>query len=239
MPRLGTFGISSKFAYGDQETISPAFWISPALTLSTVADGTTISSVTNLGSAGGYYSVTAAANIPTKATQRTYPVLNFNGTNQLSYVLSNQIDITNQGSLFFVGYQTANRMIALGGAAPSNGNCFFGWGSANNTTFLLRNTADGGMTLNGLSSVAGLKAFGVIKTGSTVKYYDNNLSSATLTGITGTFIFGKVGDRDFSNNVDNQPSTGVLGDVLYFRQAVDDAQAKKVMLTIKARYGIA
>ena len=132
-------------------------------------------------------------------------------------------------------------MIALGGSATSTyGSSFFGWSAGNNTGFLYRNSADGGKTFTGLASVAGLKAFGMIHntTANTYTYYDNSTTPVSSAYVSGTYQFGKIGNRDYLNNPNSQASTGFLGDVVVFNRVLTNTEAATVMTALKAKYNI-
>lgn len=215
-------------------------WLT-AYDFSGTPDSTQITSWTNSGTGGSTFNASnSSSDGPLKVTYSGYPALQFNSTTYKKLNLATEIDLVT-GSVFFVGHQVSSRMIALGGSLDtSSGNCFYGYSGANNTSVLLRNTFDGGLTLSSLSSVSGLKAFGVVKTSNTaLSYYDNSPTQTTSTGISGTYKFKKIGSRDYSNSLDSQPSTGYLTEVLYFNSALSSTDAAIIMSGLKSRYGIA
>ena len=214
-------------------------YFSPATTFAGVADTTVASTLPNLGISGAIYNATTSTGAPQVATQNGVKVLYFDGSLLKNLQMATEIDLSTNSSAFFVGYQTANRMIALGGSnASGNGNAFFGWGGSNNTSILFRNSSDGGQTLTGLQSVAGLKVFGMIQGTSTFTYYDNSTIPTNGTYVSGTYKFGKVGARDYSGSFNSQLSTGYLGDIVAFNRAVSNDEAVLIMKLLKERYNI-
>lgn len=217
---------------------SALIWLSTD-NISSLADSTTVSSWPNKGAGGSAYNATTASLGPVKVTYAGYPALQFNESTNKKLDLGTEIDVTS-GSLFMVGYQTANRMIALGGSLDSSsGSCFFGYSGSNGSLFLLRNTSDGGYTSGTLTSVAGLKAFGIVKTNTTaLSYYDNTTVETASTAISGTYKFKKIGTRDYGSSLDSQASTGYLTEILYFNTVLSSTDAAVIMAGLKAKYGI-
>ena len=210
-------------------------WLA-SYTLSGLSNGTKVTSWTNLGKDGSTYNATNATTAPIKTTLSGIPTLQFNATTELVLNLANAFTATSDFSVFIVGYQTANRVIGFGGASP-NGNCFWGYSANNGTSILLRNTSDVGLTVTGQTSVAGLKAYGVVKTGTTsTTTYDNGTTGVARAGISGNFIFGRIGSRDAFSV---QRSTGYIAEVLYFDSALSSTDAATVMTNLKQRNGIA
>lgn len=197
-----------------------------------LSNGTNITSLTNLGTLGSSYDAASAGSVPVVATQNSVKVLSFSGS-VAGYNLSSVLDMST-GSMFFVGYQTANRLIAWGGQGATYSTCFFGYSTNNGTGVLFRNTADGGVDFSGLTSVSGLKVFGIVKSGGTVTYYDNS-TSGTVTSASGTFGFNAVGYR---GGYGGQYSTGYLGDVAYWNTALSSGNAATVVTTLKSIYNI-
>lgn len=242
MPLLSTFGAASSKSFAYYSSISiptPLFKISPISSLSGLSDGTTVSTITNLGSGGSSYNGTASSNIPTKSTYNGYTVLNFNTTNMFSYTLGSALDASTNASLFFVGQVNTNpRLIALGGYGSTYRNCFFGWSVSTPVYFLFRNTTDSGITANVSGMPVTLGTVGLIKTGTTANvYYNSSSSYTTYTGLSGTYQFQKIGSRDYNGVTDGQKSTGALGDVWFYNTALTATQAQKVMVYLKNLYG--
>jgi hypothetical protein len=235
----GTYMVSGYFNETGILSYNPNLWFSPAITFAGVADTTAASSLPNLGLSGSIYNASTSTGAPQVATQNGVKVLNFNGSTLANLQLATEIDLSTNSSVFFVGYQTANRMVALGGSnASGNGNAFFGWSAADNTGFLFRNSSDGGQTLTGLQSVAGLKVFGMIQGTSTFTYYDNSTIPTNGTYVSGTYKFGKVGARDYSGSFNSQLSTGYLGDIVAFNRAVSNDEAVMIIALLKEKYNI-
>jgi len=235
----GTYMVSGYFNETGILSYNPNLWFSPAITFAGVADTTAASSLPNLGVSGSIYNASTSTGAPQVATQNGVKVLNFNGSTLANLQLATEIDLSTNSSVFFVGYQTANRMVALGGSnASGNGNAFFGWSGSNNTVFLFRNSSDGGQTLTGLQSVAGLKVFGMIQGTSTFTYYDNSTIPTNGTYVSGTYKFGKVGARDYSGSFNSQLSTGYLGDIVAFNRAVSNDEAVMIIAFLKEKYNI-
>lgn len=216
---------------------SAQIWLTTT-TLSAIPDSTQITSWVNQGAGGSAYNATESTLGPLKVTYGGHPALQFNSSSYKKLNLATEIDVTT-GSFFMVGYQTSSRMIALGGSLDSSsGACFFGYSGTDGSLVLLRNTSDSGYTSSTLTSVAGLKAFGIVKTSTTaLSYYDNTPTETTSTGISGTYRFKKIGTRDYGS-LDSQPSTGYLTEVLYFNTALSSTDAAIVMAGLKAKYGI-
>jgi len=235
----GTYMVSGYFNETGILSYNPNLWFSPAITFAGVADTTVASSLPNLGVSGSIYNASTSTGAPQVATQNGVKVLNFNGGSLANLQLATEIDLSTNSSVFFVGYQTANRMVALGGSnASGNGNAFFGWSGSNNTVFLFRNSSDGGQTLTGLQSVAGLKIFGMIQGTSTFTYYDNSTTPTNGTYVSGTYKFGKVGARDYGGSFNSQLSTGYLGDIVAFNRAVSNDEAVMIITLLKEKYNI-
>lgn len=242
--RVGIYDLASVIAVPaltpfEQLAYTAPLWLS-ATSLSQLADDTQITSWINQGSAASTYDASVASLGPKKVTYNGFTALQFDSTTFKKINLATEIDLVS-GSLFMVGYQTSSRMIALGGSLDtSSGNCFYGYSGSNGTLFLLRNTSDGGFTSGTLSSVAGLKAFGMIKNSTTsLVYYDNSTTVTSTSAISGTFRFKKIGTRDYSNSLDSQPSTGYLTEVIYFDSVLSDTNAQLIMSGLKSRYSIA
>lgn len=225
---------------------SANIWYNMQTNISGASDGTSISSLTNSGVDGTTY---AATNVPghvapTVATVGGAKVLLINGygLNQWGYNIANSFTV-GTGSLFMVGwdafgtdYNYQSRVMGFGGQYGSPYQvCFFGWSYLNNASFLFRDTGDGGLSLSSYSS-AGLQVFGIVKTGSTIKYYDNTTTPVSSSVGFGTFGFNTVGYRAYGIN---QPSTGYLGDVAWFNSALSDSDAGNVISYLKNTYNIA
>jgi hypothetical protein len=234
----GTLLVNGEFDEVNMILQNADLYFSPATTFANVADTTVVSAMPNLGISGAIYNASSAEG-PTVATQNGAKVLQFNGSIRKQLTMATEINLSTNSSVFFVGYQTSNRLIALGGSASSsNGNAFLGWSSANNTGFLFRNSTDGGQTLTGLTSVAGLKVFGMIQGTSTFTYYDNGTTPISGTYVSGTYIFKKLGARDYLGTTNGQLSTGYLGDVVAFNRVVSNDEAVLIMKLLKERYNI-
>lgn len=194
--------------------------------------GASVTSLTNQGTLGSGYNAASAGSVPVVAVQNSRKVLSFSGS-PLGYTIPSVLSMTT-GSMFFVGWQTANRLIAFGGQGGTYNNCFFGWGANNGTTLLFRNTGDSGLDLTGLSSVSGLKVFGIVKSDTAVTYYDNTTTGVSASA-SGTFGFNAVGYRA---GYGNQPSTGYLADLAYWSTALDAGTAGSVVTALKSIYNI-
>ena len=212
------------------------------------SDGTAVSSLTNYGTEGSTYDASSVPGRvdPTVITINGKKVLNLNGYagNQWGYNIANAFTVGN-GSLFVVGWDAfgndglfQSRLMGFGGQLSSPYQvCFFGFGKLNNSSFLFRDTTDGGVTVDPSYSSAGLQVLGIVKTGSTVVYYDNTTVPATYpTPVTGTFGFNTVGYRSYGID---QPSTGYLGDVLYYDRVLSEDESARVVTELKFKYGIA
>ena len=195
-------------------------------------NGTSVTGLTNSGTLGSGYNATSAGSVPVVGTQNSRRVLSFNG-GVLGYNLSSVLSMAT-GSMFFVGWQTANRLIAFGGQGGTYNNCFFGYAANNGTTVLFRNTSDSGADLSGLTSVVGLKVFGVVKSNDNITYYDNTTTGA-VTINPGTYSFNSVGYR---SGYGNQLSTGYLGDLAYWSTALSAGDAAGVITALKSIYNI-
>jgi hypothetical protein len=234
----GTLEVYSNFDEVNMILQNADLYFSPATSLADVANGVTVGGLANLGISGAIYNASSSEG-PAVATQNGVKVLQFNSSSYKQLTMATEINLSTNSSVFFVGYQTSNRLIALGGSASSsNGNAFLGWGGANNTGFLFRNSTDGGQTLTGLVSVSGLKAFGMIQGTSTFTYYDNGTTPISGTYVSGTYIFKKLGARDYSGTTNGQLSTGYLGDVVAFNRVVSNDEAVLIMKLLKERYNI-
>ena len=213
--------------------------LSPATTLSGVADGTNVTSLTNIGTSGSTYDATAAANYPTVATQNSVKVMQLDSSTRFGLSMSNSFLATGSASIFVVAYQTGiQRVVALGGATGVAPNCFFGFGGQNGTAILFRNSTDAGVDMTGLSTLTGLKVFGLIKdsVNSTLTYYDNNNTPLTTTYPSGTYDFRRIGYRD---SFGVQKSDGYLGDIVGFSRVLTNTEALSVIASLKSLYNIA
>ena len=223
--------------YMNQRSFRPTLPSVPAMQLSAyafegLADGTTVTSWTNIGSAGATYNASTARG-PVKTTVSGRPVLYFDGLDIMS--LATAVNMST-GSVFYVAWQLNSRMVVLGGETP-NGNCFLGWSENSNTGFLFRNTTDAGLTLSGLSSVASLKSFGIVKTStSSSKTFDNTTSGVSRGGLSGTFTFKGIGYRQAYGT---QYSNGYIAEILFYDTALNDTDAASVITSLKNRWGIA
>lgn len=215
--------------------------------IGSAVDGTSIASLTNYGVDGVTYAATnvPGRTAPTVITINGKKVLNLNGygNNQWGYNIANAFTVGN-GSLFVVGWDAfgndslfQSRLMGFGGQRFSPYQvCFFGWSNLNNASFLFRDTGDGGVTVYPSYSSAGLQVLGIVKTGSTVVYYDNTTTPVTFPGsVGGTFGFNTVGYRDYGIQ---QPSTGYLGDVAWFDTALSTQEAGSVITQLKSIYNI-
>lgn len=197
-----------------------------------MSNGATVSYLPNSGTLGSSYNATDAGSTPVVATQNSMRVLSFSGS-VIGYNIAAPLSMAT-GSMFFVGWQTANRMIAFGGQGATLQNCFFGYAANNGTTVLFRNTSDSGADLSGLTSVVGLKVFGVVKSNDNITYYDNTTTGA-VTINPGTYSFNSVGYR---SGYGNQLSTGYLGDLAYWSTALSAGDAAGVITALKSIYNI-
>lgn len=234
----GSYQVSGYFDELNTRILESAdLYLSPATTLASTADNTTVTSLVNLGLSRTIYNATNATTPPVVATQNSVKVLSFNDITRLNLQLETEIDLSTSCSAFFVGYPTGIRMIALGGAT-STGNdlAFLGYDGGTNTV-IFRNSTDAGQTLNGLSSVSGLKAFGIIQGTSTFSYYDNSTTPVAGTFSSGTYKFKYLGFRD-GPSPPGQYSTGYLGDVVVFKRVLTTEEAGLVMLALKSKYNI-
>ena len=166
-------------------------------------------------------------------------MISFNTSTRLCFNISSPIDATSSpGTFFFVGRSLTGRMIALGGATPTYGSSFFGWTGSGDTTILFRNSADAGV-LAGATENNNLGVVAVVKNGSIANTYINSLTYTQTTGLSGSFIYQKIGARDYLNVLNSQTSNGYLGDVIYYNRALSDSEIQLVITTLKAKYGIA
>lgn len=217
---------------------SPTFKISALDSLSTYTDGTAITSIPNLGT--GSYAITSSSNSPTKQTYGGYPVINFNAYDQIYLSIDTVLDMSTDGSVFVVGYMTTMwyALIVLGGSyATGTQSCFFGWTPALSGLILLRDTTDSGLG-DGTAPwtpVSGLTVLGIVKSGSTIKVFNNSTSYDTYTGLTGTYQFDKIGERE---DYGVQASEGYIGDILFYDTALSDTDAQSVITSLKTKYGI-
>jgi hypothetical protein len=230
---------------------SAQIYFSAQTAIGSSADGTSIGSLTNLGVGGSTYTATAVAGYtqPTASTFAGQRMLRLDGygSNQLGYDLATGFSASGDASLFvvtknLVDSATYARVVGFGGQSGSYQNCFFGNSTnADGSGFLFRDTGDNGMSLTGLTASTGIKVFGMVKTGSSIVYYDNSTTPVSWGGTaSGTYFFNTVGYRWFSNPpYVPQPSTGYLGDVAWYNTALSGTDAATVMTTLKARYNIA
>ena len=213
------------------------------------ADGTAITTLPNSGTDGSMFDATLVAGsaAPTAATFSGTRVMQAQGysQNQIGFNLPNTFDVSTNGSLFMVGKSTVTspayaRAIAFGGQNGSYRACFFGISSESNaSSFLLRNTGDGGMSLNGLVATSGLKAFGIIKTGNTIVYFDNSTTAVTWGGsASGTYAFNSVAYRYYNSPFSPQPCTGYLGDMAWYDLAISVSKAQGIMSYLISLYNI-
>jgi hypothetical protein len=245
--RISNTGIITITGTGqfDEYTLGPVpslntanFRISSVDSLSATSNGTSITSIPNLGT--GSYTITSSTNSPKKVLYNGYPVLAFNSTDAFCLDISSELDLSTSGTLFFVGRNIGNRLVALGGIlGSSSGSCFFGFSSPTNTACLFRNTSDGGVTVTGLTDNGGLEVIAVVKNGTSVNLYVNSLSFTNYNTATGTFKFGKIGARDYSSILNGQKSDGYIGDVLYYNSILTNDQIGSIITELKAKYGIA
>ena len=182
----------------------------------------------------------SSRNIPTKTTFGGKPAIRFNATNQVSYDLITPVTLTGGNcTLALVTKQSASRVVALGGKAP-NGSCF--WGNASNTgsAYLYRNTADTGWFPTTLASVAGHKVFCAQIVGTTsVTYFDNSTTPVSVSApLAGTFIFGKVGARDYGGINNSQPSDGYIAEIMVFTSIVPVSTCQTLVDALKTKYGV-
>ena len=191
-----------------------------------------VSYLSNAGTLGSGYNATDAGSVPVVATQNSKKVLSFSGS-VAGYNIATPLDMST-GSMFFVGQQTNNRMIAFGGQGATLQNCFFGYSANNGSVVLFRGTNDVGLDLSGLSAVSGLKVFGIVKNGSSITYYDNSTTGVSTT-VSGTFEFNAVGYR---SGYGNQYSTGYMGDLAQWNIALTEGDAAGVVTALKSIYNI-
>jgi hypothetical protein len=194
--------------------------------------GASVTSLTNQGTLGSGYNAASAGSVPVVAVQNSRKVLSFSGS-PLGYNIPSVLNMST-GSMFFVGWETANRMIAFGGQGGTYNNCFYGYSANDNSVVLFRGTTDSGADLSGLTAVSGLKVFGIVKSGTSITYYDNTTTGAAATA-SGTFGFNAVGYRA---GYGNQPSTGYLADLAYWSTALDATTAGNVVTKLKTIYNI-
>jgi hypothetical protein len=206
--------------------------------IGSASDGTSVSSLINYGTEGPTYDATNAIGwvAPTVATLNGAKVLTLIGANlQRGYDIANSFTVTD-GSLFMVAWTTAEpaRILGFGG---SNGS-FFGFTQLDGRVAFFRNINDNyDLTALDLPAVLGLRVFGVVKTGSSVVYYDNNTIPVTYNpGVSGDFTYSTVGYR---GGFGGQPSTGYLGDVAYYDRALSEFESARVVVELKSKYGIA
>lgn len=209
-------------------------------TVASLADNTTVTTWTNLGVGGPSYNASASVSIPTKNTYGGKPVIEFNPTNKICYDLITPTTLTGGNcTLVLVSKQSASRMVALGGKSP-NGNCFWGNVSDTGSAYLYRNTGDTGWLPFPLVSVSGLKVLCAQIHGTTsVTYFDNSITPVSVSApLGGTFIFGKVGARDYSNSNNNQPSNGYLAEIMVFTSIVPVSTCQTLVDALKVKYGV-
>ena len=195
-------------------------------------NGASVSSLQNFGTLGPSYDAVSAGSVPVVGAQNGRKVLSFNGS-VLGYTIPSVLGM-DTGSMFFVGWQTANRLIAFGGQGGTYNNCFFGYSNNNGTGVLFRGIGDAGLDFTGLTSVSGLKVFGLVKSGSSVTVYDNSTTGANHS-TPYTFGFNAVGYRA---GYGNQLSTGYLADLAYWSTALDAGTAGAVVTALKSIYNI-
>ena len=212
------------------------------------ADGTSITSLTNYGTDGATY---AATNVPGRTAPTVATVggiktllMDGYGNNQWGYNIANAFTVSN-GSFFMVGwnafgtdYNYQSRVMGFGGQRYTPYQlCFFGFSKLNNGSFLFRDTGDSGVTVDPSFSSAGLQVLGIVKTGTTVVYYDNDTTPVTYPGVViGNYGFNTVGYRSYGIE---QPSTGYLGDVAWFDTALSVQDAASIITQLKSIYNIA
>lgn len=207
--------------------------------IGSAANGTSVAALTNYGTDGATYAATnyGGWTAPTVATQNTVKVLSFNisASNQYGYDIANTFPVTS-GSLFVVGWSYGSRFIGFGGTGSYHYS-FFGWSAANNGNFLFRDISDTGADMYPTYSSAALQVFGIVKTGSTVVYYDNTTTPVTYgSPVTGTYGYNAIG---FRSSYAGQTSTGYLGDLVYFNTALSNSDAGDIITYLKTIYNIA
>lgn len=207
--------------------------------IGSTANNVAIGSLTNYGSGGAAYNASSLGGDPVVATVNGRKVLYLDWfSGKVGYNINSTFVLPNNASLFIVGTAAGDRLIGFGGQYQTYQNCFFGYGAGTNTEILFRDTQDRGLTLSGLTSVSGLKAFGLVRTGNTVTYYDNTTTPASISLFPAeTFGFNTVGYRYYG--AANQRSTGYLGDLAYYSYALSQSDAATVITTLKTLYGIA
>lgn len=196
-------------------------------------NGDSVSYLPNAGALGSGYNATDAGSVPVVATENSKKVLSFSGS-VAGYNISTPLDMST-GSMFFVGQQTNNRMIAFGGQGSTLQNCFFGYSANNGSVVLFRGTSDVGLDLTGLTAVSGLKVFGLVKNGTSVTIYDNSTTGVGHVAPSYTYGFNAVGYR---SGYGNQYSTGYLGDLAYWNTALTAGDAAGVVTALKSIYNI-
>lgn len=197
-----------------------------------LSNGSSVSYLPNEGALGSSFNATDAGSVPVVATQNSKKVLSFSGS-VAGYNISTPLDMST-GSMFFVGQQTNNRMIAFGGQGATLQNCFLGYAANNGSQVLFRGTTDVGLDFTGLTAVSGLKVFGLVKSGSSVTIYDNSVTGVNHS-TPYTFEFNAVGYR---SGYGNQYSTGYLGDLAYWNTALTAGDAAGVVTALKSIYNI-
>lgn len=207
-------------------------------TVSNLPTGTSVSTWTNLGQGGATYNASASVNICTKSNFGGMPSIKFNPG--LSYDLITPVTLTGGNvTLVLVTKQSAARVVALGGKSP-NGNCFWGNASNNGSFYLYRNTADGGQDLSGLVSVSGYKVFCAQMIGTTsITYFDNSITPVSVSAnISGNYIFGKVGARDYLGTNNGQTSDGYIAEIMVFTSVIPLSTCQVLVSALKVKYGV-
>lgn len=173
-------------------------WIDPT-SYAACANNAIMSSPTppivNRGSAGSSYNAVATTGAPAyKTTYNSFSTMRFSDFVPVyrSMELNSNVDMSTNGTMLAVGYTVGTRLIVLGGKDTRT---FLGWGAANGTSMLFRNTGDGGLTIPTLTAVVGFKVLALIKNGNSVQYFDNNTHPVSVTAAAGTYVFRRIGSR--------------------------------------------
>jgi hypothetical protein len=217
------------------------FRISSVDSLATYANNTTLSSMPNLGTNTSFV-ITAGTSAPTRSTYNNYPIIKFTTIPATTLNISTPINVTtSNGTFLFVGRGTStSRMIALGGAnASGNGSCFFGWTGTGDTGAMFRNSSDAGVTSTAITDNNGLGVVAVTKNGGTgTLFVNSSLIFSITTGLTGNFVFQKIGARDYTGVYNGQASDGVLCEVIYYSRILTNDEISALIGLLKSKYGI-
>jgi hypothetical protein len=243
MPVLTTTGSFSARATGffsrGQAQLLPAneilaqstLWISPALQLSGVPNGTSLGSLTNYGIGGQTLTQGTGSAQPTKQSSGTgIPVVRSTEVGASRMLINPGISISSGTNLTLaiVTQVFGNRAIGFGG----NDSTFWGLGP---NLVLFRDGVDGGVTYaSPVTFTSTLNAIVLVKTGNNCDIYINTNVLRTTATASGSFNFNWFSFRATAG----QYSDASFGDIAYIPRAINSGEITSVMNYLVSTYGI-